>query len=164
MRSLAAVVLVSVGVSGCTETVDCKLIGAVKDADTDALKSMLHEQHAGAVSCEGVDVFTVAATSRNGYESAVHLIEAGVRPMRVDGAKTTALHEAAMWGDLRMVRLLVENGLDPSSKDGDLATPLDLANERRDRAGVEISGYLRGLRRQRDHSRNTRAGKDGTAQ
>lgn len=150
MRSLAVLIFLSVAVTGCDETVECKLISAVRAADMDELKSMLRDRPDKTIACDGVDAFTVAATSRGGYDSAVLLIEAGVRPMRVDGAKTTALHEAAMWGDLRMVKLLVENGLDPFSKDGDLATPLDLATDRRDRDGVEISRYLRGLAEKRD--------------
>lgn len=150
MRSVALLVLLSVAMSGCDETAECQLIGAVRASDTDGLKSLLRDRRGGVIQCDGVDVFTVAAVSRNGYDSAVMLIEAGVRPVRVDGAKTTALHEAAMWADLRMVKLLVENGLDPLSRDGGLATPLDLAKERRDGAGVEIAEYLQGLPRTRD--------------
>lgn len=148
MRRLAVLILLSVAVSGCGKTPECQLIGAVSDADTERLESMLRDWRGGSVVCDGLHVFTVAAVSRDGYDSAVLLVEAGVRPLRVDGAKTTALHEAAMWGDLRMVKLLIDNGLDPFSRDSDLATPLDVAKQRRDTAGVEIAEYLQGLARE----------------
>ena len=147
MRRLAVLIPLSLAISGCHGVRECQLIGAVRDADRDGLKRMLHDWHDGNVVCDGVDIFTVAAVSRDGYDSAVLLTEAGVRPMRGDGTRTTALHEAAMWADLRMVRLLLAHGLDPFSTDGAGATPLEVAKGRRDRAGVEIAEYLQRMDR-----------------
>ena len=87
----------------------------------------------------------------NGIEIARILIEQGANPNRICEHGTTPLHLAALWGHLRVVKFLVENGASHEIADADGQTPFDRARNSNNRPGMELSlviDFLRQLENQ----------------
>ena len=63
-----------------------------------------------------------------GLETAGLLIAAGAEVNRPCEHGRTALHMAAAWGHLDVVRLLVESGADPAIRDDEGMTPAEIAS------------------------------------
>lgn len=139
--------------SGCGSKTDCQIAKLVSSGNLDDLATAVQSQKKKQIFCEGKSIFSVAAESYRGYDSAEILLSAGVSPNLSDESGGNPLHVAAMWADLRMVRLLIENGVDSAAKNNDGATPLDLAKIRTDPDGVEIVKYLSELKSRAEHSR-----------
>lgn len=148
MKVISFVTCGFIFLSGCAAVgnSDCYMAKAVSDGDLKELVAALQGVKKKQIMCEGKNVFSVAAASFRGYESAKILLAAGISPNASDESGSTPLHAAAMWADLKMVRLLVENGADSNSVDGDGATPLDLARVRNDPDGLQIIEYLTKLK------------------
>ncbi len=65
-------------------------------------------------------------------------LERGVDPNIQNKYGSTPLHEAAYWGLVDVVKLLLMYGADPTVKDKDGKTPLDLARARGRRKIVSV--------------------------
>lgn len=142
MKRIAIILFASILLLGCKAETDCVISKYVSSGDLEKIRSALQDRSNASIVCEGRNIFSVAAASFKGYESAKLLLSAGINPSADDSSGSTPLHEAAMWADLKMVRLLVDHGVDPNKRDRDGATPLDLAKARSDQDGLEIAEYL----------------------
>uniref|UniRef100_A0A8D8SAP2 Poly [ADP-ribose] polymerase n=1 Tax=Cacopsylla melanoneura TaxID=428564 RepID=A0A8D8SAP2_9HEMI len=80
------------------------------------------------------------ACSYGHYEVTEMLVKHGANVNVADLWKFTPLHEAAAKGKADIVRLLLQHGADPSKKNRDGATPLDLVRE----GDQDVSDLLRG--------------------
>ncbi|RDD35482.1 ankyrin repeat protein [Wolbachia endosymbiont of Cylisticus convexus] len=69
------------------------------------------------------------ATSGGCLEVVKFLIEEGIDVNTTDAFSWTALHYAARKGHLEIAKFLLKNGANPSAKNKDKKTPLDLAVE-----------------------------------
>ncbi|BFD47781.1 MAG: hypothetical protein DMENIID0003_08550 [Wolbachia endosymbiont of Sergentomyia squamirostris] len=69
------------------------------------------------------------ATSGGCLEVVKFLIEEGIDVNTTDAFSWTALHYAAQEGRLEIAKFLLKNGANPSAKNKDKKTPLDLAIE-----------------------------------
>jgi ankyrin repeat protein len=148
MKAISIVTCGFIFLLGCAamDKSDCHMAKLVSEGDLKELTTALQGVEKKQIMCEGKNVFSVAAASIGGYESANALLSAGISPIASDESGSTLLHAAAMWADLKMVRLLVDNGVDSNSVDGDGATPLDLAKVRNDPDGLQIVEYLTKLK------------------
>ncbi|XP_025835265.1 tankyrase [Agrilus planipennis] len=80
------------------------------------------------------------ACSYGHYEVTELLVKHGANVNVADLWKFTPLHEAAAKGKYEIVKLLLKNGADPSKKNRDGATPLDLVRE----GDEDVADLLRG--------------------
>lgn len=80
------------------------------------------------------------ACSYGHYEVTELLVKHGANVNVADLWKFTPLHEAAAKGKYEIVKLLLKHGADPSKKNRDGATPLDLVRE----GDQDVSDLLRG--------------------
>jgi Ankyrin repeats (3 copies) len=133
--------LVDAGASGKRDDVDTLVMRAM-DGDRDAVDRILAadpglreraiERHRDQL---------VRAAERNSLEAVALLIELGFDVNAVN--RTAPLHEAAMRGNMRIIRLLLEHGADPNVRDvGYKATPAGWAEHHGQR---EAQQYLAAL-------------------
>jgi len=102
---------------------------AAEKCNLDTVKSLIKNMvdinathHFGATSLH-------YATSGGCLEVVKFLIEEGIDVNTTDAFSWTALHYAARKGHLEIAKFLLKNGANPSAKNKDKKTPLDLAIE-----------------------------------
>jgi ankyrin repeat protein len=81
------------------------------------------------------------AITRNNYESACLLLENKANPFGQDMHGFTLLHEAANWGSIEMVKLLLEAGCDSGAQANDGTTPYDWALQHDDEELINLLAF-----------------------